>query len=162
MRHQQEWGGHTEIQALSLLFGVNVIIHQLNRDPIEIINFGDGGDSFYHFEDSSAEGLRRYVEVAGKLCGLLVNDDLVSRHQLSDSPLCIHLAYHDGEHYNSIRRKNPDTTSLSSTFNDWIKIRSQLETDADKARKQKQVIEEDEKRKQKELKENKLFRISLK
>ena len=60
MRKDGEWGGHLELQAISLCFGVNVIVHQLESSPWEIRNF-------------------------------------------PPSAPVIHLSYHDGEHYASVR-----------------------------------------------------------
>ncbi len=60
MRKDAEWGGHLELQLVSLCFSVNIIVHQLGSPPWEIRNF-----------------------------------------PLS-APV-IHLSYHDGEHYASVR-----------------------------------------------------------
>jgi len=38
MRNNGEWAGHIELQAASLAFGVNIIIHQLNAPRWEVIN----------------------------------------------------------------------------------------------------------------------------
>jgi OTU domain-containing protein 3 len=60
MRKERAWGGQLELQAASLLFRVNVLIHQLDMPRWDIVNFTDGARS-------------------------------------------IQLAYHDGDHYNSVR-----------------------------------------------------------
>jgi hypothetical protein len=58
-----EWGGQSEIQAASLLLGVNVIIHHLAQPRWTVTNFAD------------QPGIRT-----------------------------IHLSYHNGTHYSSVRR----------------------------------------------------------
>jgi len=60
MRKNGSWGGHIEVQAFSLLYQCNVIIHQLDQPRWEVNN-----------------------------------------HQIPKST--IHLSYHDGDHYASVR-----------------------------------------------------------
>jgi OTU domain-containing protein 3 len=66
MKTNGNWGGNIEIQATSLLYSVNVIIHQLDQPRWEIINFED------------------------------------------PKTRAIHLSYHDGDHYASVRAINGD------------------------------------------------------
>lgn len=69
-----EWGGHAELQAMSLGYEVNIVIHQLDKPRWEIVNF-------------------------------------------PSSQKTIHLAYHNGEHYSSVRpregHKLPPVGSVS-------------------------------------------------
>eukprot|EP01114_Cavostelium_apophysatum_P019962 TRINITY_DN6573_c0_g1_i2.p1 TRINITY_DN6573_c0_g1~~TRINITY_DN6573_c0_g1_i2.p1 ORF type:complete len:503 (+),score=145.03 TRINITY_DN6573_c0_g1_i2:119-1627(+) len=61
MRQSSTWGGNMEIQALSSVLGVNVVIHQLDFPRWEVNNYGP-------------------------------------------QTRAIHISYHDGEHYASVRR----------------------------------------------------------
>ncbi|CAI5510635.1 unnamed protein product [Closterium sp. Naga37s-1] len=61
MREDGTWGGHMELQAVSLLLKRNACIHQLQQPRWNIVNFDDA------------------------------------------STPTIHLSYHDGDHYNSVR-----------------------------------------------------------
>lgn len=63
MNLNAEWGGQSEIQAASLLLGVNVIIHHLAQPRWTVTNF------------PTTQGIRT-----------------------------IHLSYHNGTHYSSVRR----------------------------------------------------------
>eukprot|EP01132_Coremiostelium_polycephalum_P003996 gene3996-4997_t len=73
MRTDGEWGGNIEIQAASLIYTVNVTIHQLNQPQWQVIN---------HFNGKTR---------------------------------MIHLSYHDGEHYNSVRPINETFYPAGST-----------------------------------------------
>ncbi|CAI5509893.1 unnamed protein product, partial [Closterium sp. Naga37s-1] len=61
MREDGTWGGHMELQAVSLLLKRNICIHQLQQPRWNIVNFDDANTS------------------------------------------TIHLSYHDGGHYSSVR-----------------------------------------------------------
>ena len=39
MRKDAKWGGNIELQAASLTFNVNIIVHQLDLPRLEIMNF---------------------------------------------------------------------------------------------------------------------------
>lgn len=60
MKKNGTWGGHLELQAMSLVYQVNIVIHQLDQPRWEVNNFGAEQRS-------------------------------------------IHLSYHRGDHYASIR-----------------------------------------------------------
>eukprot|EP00871_Galdieria_phlegrea_P003341 jgi/Galph1/4007/GphlegSOOS_G2673.1 len=62
MRKDGSWGGNIELQGISLLYHVNIRIHQLGEASFDIVNFD------------------------------------------KDNVDWIHLAYHDSEHYSSVRR----------------------------------------------------------
>lgn len=48
MKRNGSWGGNIEIQAASLLYNVNVIIHQLDQPRWEIVNFEDAKTKTIH------------------------------------------------------------------------------------------------------------------
>jgi hypothetical protein len=66
MKQDKTWGGNIELQAMSLLFKINIAIHQLNSPRWEIVNFA--GDRTihlsYHDGDHYASGTRDLT-----LCG---------------------------------------------------------------------------------------------
>ena len=64
MRNDATWGGNIELQALSLKFEVNIVVHQLNQPRLDILNFD------YHKAKT------------------------------------VHLSYHNGQHYCSVRNEN--------------------------------------------------------
>jgi len=69
MRLNGTWGGNMEIQAASIVYHVNICIHQLEQPRWELINY----------EKSTTR--------------------------------CIHLSYHSGDHYASVRRSDDTKTS---------------------------------------------------
>eukprot|EP01130_Rhizamoeba_saxonica_P017370 TRINITY_DN8400_c0_g1_i1.p1 TRINITY_DN8400_c0_g1~~TRINITY_DN8400_c0_g1_i1.p1 ORF type:complete len:408 (-),score=72.13 TRINITY_DN8400_c0_g1_i1:128-1234(-) len=74
MRSNATWGGQLEIQAASVRYVVNIIIHQLDQPRWEVINF-------------------------------------------SPDTRTIHLSYHDGDHYNSVRLSNDMGHGIPRTIN---------------------------------------------
>eukprot|EP01117_Protostelium_nocturnum_P006675 TRINITY_DN2402_c0_g1_i1.p1 TRINITY_DN2402_c0_g1~~TRINITY_DN2402_c0_g1_i1.p1 ORF type:complete len:549 (-),score=198.23 TRINITY_DN2402_c0_g1_i1:24-1670(-) len=72
MRKNGEWGGHLELQAMSLICAVNITVHQLDSPRWEINNFGPTARSIhlsYHRGDHYAS-----VRPIGQLTGVpLVN-----------------------------------------------------------------------------------------
>jgi OTU domain-containing protein 3 len=60
MRKNATWGGNIEIQAMSRMLGVNIVIHQADAPRWEVVNWPKDHGS-------------------------------------------IHLSYHNGEHYGSVR-----------------------------------------------------------
>jgi len=75
MRRNATWGGHLEIQACSMLYQVNVVIHQLNQPRWEI-SYQDGRPT-----------------------------------------KTIHLSYHQGEHYSSVRMIGDNSRGTPQTIN---------------------------------------------
>jgi hypothetical protein len=58
MKQDKTWGGNIELQAMSLLFQINIAIHQLNSPRWEIVNFAGGKTIHlsYHDGDHYASG----------------------------------------------------------------------------------------------------------
>lgn len=115
MQDVREWGGHTEIMAISRLFKVDFLIYQeIGRSPFKatennypktlMLSFTHGNhyDIVYRKEEASLRGF----------CQSVVYDNLYSRvFQLRDVRLAVDTMLHDKE-YASLRRDSANSTEL--------------------------------------------------
>jgi hypothetical protein len=86
MRGDGEWAGNMELQALSLALRLNFVIHQAGQPHWELVNAHDGPPAA---GGRAGKGGTGAATTAG--------------------PRALHLAYQEGDHYNSVRGAGDNT-----------------------------------------------------
>jgi OTU domain-containing protein 3 len=99
MAQDGEWGGNAELQAMSLGFMVNIVIHQLDKPRWEVSTIRKDVFFFCTF-------------------------DLLQIVNWPATQKTIHLSYHNGEHYSSVRPRDGNklpAVSETSAASDFAK-----------------------------------------
>ena len=92
MQRRKEWGGHLELQAISNMLKVNICVHQVSASTCPpVASYG-----------TPASHAACYPQLAQP------------RWEIVNFPHAqvLHLSYHDGEHYNSVRNADDDGSDV--------------------------------------------------